>query len=273
MTIGIVLPNLAYAVNAEIIRGAERRALAEGYVLLIADATEFGPASTAYESLVLGGRVDGLLIASTLVGESRARFPLPVVYVNRRGHPPGVSVSVDDSTGIGLAVDHLVELGHTQIGYIGGSPNVDTARRRSVGFVERMLEHGLGAPRSRMIRTGMTEAAGFEGMMQLLASRKVPTGVVASTFAVAVGAMSAIVRAGLTVPRDISVVGFHDAVIADYLLPPLTTVRMPLAEMAETAVQTLTRLIDGTDAQSVVVETPEPIVIPRESTSAPSRIS
>ena len=97
MTIGVVLPNLAYAVNAEIIRGAERRALAEGYVVLIADAAELGPTGAAYQRLVLEGRVDGLLVASTLVGESRAdsmpKLPLPVVYVNRRGQRPGVSVS------------------------------------------------------------------------------------------------------------------------------------------------------------------------------------
>src|SRR6478672_4037713 len=63
MTIGAVLPNLAYAVNAEILRGAERRAAAEGYVLLVADAMEFGPTSSAYQRLLMEGRVDGLLIA------------------------------------------------------------------------------------------------------------------------------------------------------------------------------------------------------------------
>ncbi len=161
MTIGVVLPNLAYAVNADIIRGAERRALAEGYVVLIADAAELGPTGTAYQRLVLEGRVDGLLLASTLVGESRAKstpkLPLPVVYVNRRGQRPGVSVSVDDEHGVALAVDHLVKLGHSALGQIGGPRDVDTARRRRTGFLKRMKEHGLVVRRNWMIETALTE--------------------------------------------------------------------------------------------------------------------
>src|SRR4051812_13789715 len=100
MTIGLVLPDVAYAVNAEIIRGAERSAAAEGYVVLIADAAEFGPTGIAYERLVMEGRVDGLLVASSIVGEgaldSLRDLPLPVVHVNRRGGKSGVSVSLDD---------------------------------------------------------------------------------------------------------------------------------------------------------------------------------
>ncbi len=108
-------------------------------------------------------------------------------------------------------------------------------------------------------------------MQRLLSSRRLPTGIVASSFAVAVGVMSAIDRAGLSVPADISVVGFHDAPIADFLVPPLTTVRMPLAEMAEAAVTTLKQLIDGGTAEDVVVDEPAPMLIERASTARPPR--
>jgi LacI family transcriptional regulator len=275
MTMGVVLPNLAYAVNAEIIRGAERRAVAEGYVVLIADAAEFGPTGTAYQRLVMEGRVDGVLVASTIAGEgalpSLPSHSLPVVHVNRRGDKRGVSVSVDDERGVAMAVDHLVQLGHTELAYIGGPRNIDTARRRRSGFVGGMRDHGLVAPRSRIAETTLTEAGGFEAMQRLLATRRPPTAVVASTFASAVGAMSAITSAGLRIPADISVVGFHDAPIGGYLNPPLTTIRMPLAEMAEAAVHTLRRLIDGDEADNIVVESPEPMLIERDSTARPAR--
>jgi LacI family transcriptional regulator len=275
MTMGVVLPNLAYAVNAEIIRGAERQAAAEGYVVVLADAEEFGPTGTAYQRLVMEGRVDGLLVASTIMGEwgfDPLAGRLPVVHVNRRGDDRlGVSVSVDDERGVGVAVDHLVKLGHTQIAYIGGPRNIDTARRRRDGFLGRMQDHGLVAPRSRMAETALTEAGGCTAMQRLLRARRPPTAVATGSFASAVGVMSAIVRAGLRIPEDISVVGFHDAEIADYLIPRLTTVRMPLGEMAAAAVKTLKELIEGGEAQGLIIEKPVPVLVARDSTGPPPR--
>jgi LacI family transcriptional regulator len=273
MTIGVVLPNLAYAVNAEIIHGAASRAAAEGYVVLVADAEEFGPTGTAYEQLLMAGRVDGLMIASTTTGEgdlrSLSKVPLPVVRVNRRGDRYAVNVSVDDQQGVALLVDHLVTLGHTDIAHIAGPPSADTARRRRAGFVSRMAEHGLPAKRGRIVRTTMSEAGGYAAMQRLLSGPRRPTAVVTGSFASAVGALSAIAAAGLRVPDDVSVAGFHDAPIGEFLTPRLTTVRMPLRQMAEAAVETLVRLIDGEPARDVVVRSPAPQLIERDSTGPP----
>jgi LacI family transcriptional regulator len=273
MTMGLVLPNLAYAVNAEIIRGAERQAAAEGYVVVLADAEEFGPTGTAYQRLVMEGRVDGLLVASTIMGEwgfDPLAGRLPVVHVNRRGDDRvGVSVSVDDERGVAVGVDYLVKLGHANIGYVGGPLNIDTARRRRDGFLGRMQDHGLVAPRNRMLESALTEAGGFEAMQRLLAHKRPPTAIVTGSFASAVGVMSAVIRAGLRIPEDISVVGFHDASIADYLIPRMTTIRMPLHEMAATAVTTLRALIEAGEARSIVVSKPAPVLVKRDSTGPP----
>jgi DNA-binding LacI/PurR family transcriptional regulator len=273
MTIGVVLPNLAYAVNAEIIRGAERRAAEGGYVVLVADAAEFGPTSAAYQRLLLEGRVDGVLIGSSTAAEGApgavSAFPLPVVLVNRRGTNSGISVLVDDEYGVGLAVDHLVALGHTEIAYITGQRDADTARRRRAGFISRMGVHGLRAPPRRLVETTFTEAGGYEAVRRLLASRRPPTAVVAASLATAVGGMSAVAAHGLRVPDDVSVVGFHDAPVAEYLNPPLSTIRMPLAEMAEAAVDALIRLIDGKAVEDMVIRSPPPQLIERKSTGRP----
>ena len=167
-----------------------------------------------------------------------------------------MSVSVDDELGIGLSVDRLVDLGHTRIGYVAGPRDADTARRRRAGFCARMRERGLEVRPSMIVETTFTEAGGFEAMQRLLAMRRRPTAVVAASFASAVGVMSAVATAGLRVPDDVSVVGFHDAPVAAYLNPPLSTVRMPLAEMAEAAVATLVRLIDGQEVEDIVVRSP-----------------
>src|SRR3989440_3291506 len=114
MTLGMVIPNLAYPVNAEIIRGAERRAAAAGYVMVVADADEFLQSGEAYRRLLLERRVDGLLIASATTSErflaELSRQGLPFVLVNRRVPHVGPSVTVDDVDGMRLAVEHLVGL-------------------------------------------------------------------------------------------------------------------------------------------------------------------
>ncbi len=275
MTIGMVLPNVAYAVNAEIIRGAERRAAAEGYVVLIADAEEFGPTGDAYERLVMQGRVDGLLVASRSAEEGPMRslpnIPLPVVHVNRRSGKFGVSVSVDDELGVAIGVDHLVSLGHRHIAHIAGPKQIDTAKRRRQGFTTAMRRCGLTVARSRVIEARMTEAGGYEAMQALLAGPRRSTAVSASSFAAAVGAMAAIAQSGLRVPDDISVVAFHDAPIGEFLSPPLTTVRMPLGPMAEAAVTTLRRLIEGEHPDDLVVGDPAPALVRRGSSAPPAR--
>jgi LacI family transcriptional regulator len=220
------------------------------------------------------GRVDGLLVASSIAGESALSLPslsLPVVHVNRRGDKFGVNVSVDDARGVALAVDHLVQLGHTELAHIGGPKNIDTAKRRRAGFIARMKKHELVVPRNRIPEAALNEPGGFEAMHWLLATRRPPTAVVTSSFVSAVGAMSAIVSAGLRIPDDISIVAFHDTPIGNYLNPRLTTIRMPLTEMAEAAVYTLKCLIEGEGATDIVVESPEPVLVERDSTARPAR--
>jgi LacI family transcriptional regulator len=267
----MVLPNLASVVNTDILRGAERQAAAEGYVLLIADSIEFGPASAAYQRLLMEGRVDGLLLGSASArdgGLDALTGPTPVVLINRRpDNQVGLSVSVDDERGVSLAVDHLVELGHTNICHIAGPKDVDTARRRRAGFVDRMNFQGIDVKGSRIVSSTLSESSGYEAMTAMLGRKSRPTAVIAWSFATAIGAMSAVGNAGLRVPHDMSIIGFHDAPIADYLNPPLTTIRMPLAAMAERSVTTLVRMIEGEEVADVVVQTPEPELIVRRSTA------
>jgi len=272
MTIGVVIPNLAYPVNAEIIRGAERRAAAAGYVIVLADAEEFLQTGEAYRRLLLERRVDGLLIASASTTErflrqlsSQAR---PFVLVNRRVPRVGPSVTVDDARGMKLAVGHLVRLGHTRIGHIAGPRDADTALRRLAGFRAGLRAAGLRAAPRLVVETSLTEEGGFEAMRKLLAPRRPPTAVAVWSLAAAVGALSAAKQVGVRVPEELSLVTFHDAPLAAYLDPPLTAVRMPLAEMAERSVECLLRMIAGEHVRSVVVSAP-PVLVERRSTAPP----
>jgi LacI family transcriptional regulator len=269
MTLGMVIPNLAYPVNSEIIRGAERRAAAAGYVTVVADAEEFLQSGEAYRRLLLERRVDGLLIASATTSErflaELARQDLPFVLVNRRVPHVGPSVTVDDAGGMRLAVEHLFGLGHRRIAHVAGPRDADTARRRAAGFRAGLRAAGLRLSPELAVHTTLDEEGGFHAAESLLALRSPPTAITVWSLASAVGALAAAKRAGAAVPERLSIVAFHDAPLAAYLDPPLTTVRMPLAEMAERSVECLLRLIAGEPATSTVIETPPALVV-RSST-------
>lgn len=269
-TLGMVIPNLTSTVNAEIIRGAAQRAAELGYVMLVADADEFARTSEAYRQLLLERRVDGMLIASAratdhLVQELSSQ-PLPCVFVNRRLEGQGTSVSADDEAGSRIAVAHLAALGHTRIAHIAGPPAADTALRRLVGFRQGLAENGLVYVPEYIVEGEFSEDAGYRALSRLLALSAPPTAVTASSLGAAIGAIAAARDAGLVVPDDLSIVGFHDAPLAAYLVPPLTTVRMPLREMAERSVDLLARLISGGTIENEVVPIP-PVLVNRASTA------
>jgi LacI family transcriptional regulator len=272
MTVGVVIPHLAYPVNAEIIKGAERRAALAGYVTLLADADEFLQSGEAYRRLLLEQRVDGLLIASASTSEmllsELAESGLPFVLANRRVPHLGPSVTVDDAKGTEIAVRHLLELGHRGIAHITGPRDADTARRRATGFRSAMRLARLGVPASYIVEAPYEEEGGLRAMERLLALANPPTAVVVWSLAAAVGALAAAKRLGLSVPADLSLVGFHDAPLAEYLDPPLTTVRMPLGEMAERGVEMLLQMIEGGRVRSQIVQTLPELVL-RASTGPP----
>ena len=273
MTLAMIVPNLTGAVYFEIIRGAEREAAAQGYVMLLADSGEFDRAGEALKPLVYEGRVDGLIIASAssedqLPNDLAQQF-LPYVVVNRRAERLGPSVIEDDEAGVALGVHHLAELGHRRIAHIAGPHSADTGRRRLEGYRTALRDLGLPEQPENVVSGPFTEQDGYEAMTRLLALPAPPTAVSSSSLVAAIGALAAIRQAGLRVPEDISLVGFHDATIAAYLDPPLATIEMPLGKLGELAVQCLLRQIHQETLPDTTMVTTPPRLIRRRSTAPP----
>lgn len=265
--------NLAYyAENAAILQGVERRAADSGYVTLVADASEFANRGDAYGRLLHERRVDGLLIATALINDELIRElkgeRLPFVLVNRRVRGVGPSVTCDDAKAMRLIVEHLTSLGHRRIGYIAGPMTADIVQRRIAGFRDGMEKAGLGVPKELVIGSSLEHQAGFDAMKSLLALDPRPTAVAIWSPTAAIAALAAAREAELKLPHELSVIAFSDADIAAYLDPPLTTVRTPFREMAETGVDCLLGLIEGERPQSVVVPT-SPMLMGRGSTCPP----
>ncbi|RDI73624.1 Transcriptional regulator [Gaiella occulta] len=276
MTIALVVPNLTHPVNAAIIHGANAAATERGYASLVVDASEFFASGQAFTNLLREHRVDGVLVAgasddatSRDLLDDLMRLRFPFVLANRR--LPGIEpyVVLDDAAGMELAVDHLVGLGHRRVALISGPATADTAVRRLEGFRRGMRKAGRRIAREHVVESTVEEEGGFRAMEALLGLARRPTAVAVWSLGAAVGALAAARRTGLTMPRDLSVVAFHDAPIAAYLDPPLTTVQMALGRMAEESVGLLLDQINGEQVSSRVIDVP-PVLVLRDSTSTPA---
>jgi LacI family transcriptional regulator len=272
-TLGLLLPNLTNPLYAAIARAAERRAQERGYGLVFGTQVE-GEEEATFARMLQQGRVDGLLTASGVLGDRLLRRFTggergPVVMLNRRVRGVRSSVTVDDAAGAALAAEHFAELGHVHVAGIFGPAAIETTRRRRAGFIAASAAAGL---RAAVIDTAALDpAAGSQAAIEIFAAHREVTAIFASTFAMATGVLRAARLAGVRIPDDISLLALHDSELADYLSPPLTTVALPVDEMARRAVDLLVDLIGGGAPRNVVVRT-EPRLMLRESTGRPRKV-
>jgi LacI family transcriptional regulator len=270
-TLGLMLPNLTNPMYAEIIRAAERRARERGYGLVFGTHVD-GEEEATFARLLQQGRVDGLLTASGVHGDAFLRRIAnggygPLVMLNRRVRGVHPTVTVDDAAGTALAVTHLVGLGHKFIAGIFGPGEIETTRRRRAGFIAAAEDAGIDA--TPIDAAGVDAAVGSEIAERIFVSHPRTTAIFASTFGIGMGVERAARRRGVRIPDDVSLVALHDSDLGDYLNPPMTTVLLPVDEMAQRAVDVLIDVIDGAAPDSIVVRTPAQLRL-RESTARPN---
>lgn len=270
--IGLAVHDLANPVYGEIIIGAQRAAAEAGYVLLLADVDSLSKGDERFRRAVHGGAVDGLLLQRAGATSDRevlrtASARIPVVLLNDRSSTQA-SVALDDAEGTRLATRHLIGLGHTRIATLSvGGTSRSGARVR--GWRQELTRAGLTAEARWQVHGGHTVDAGYGGMRELLAVPERPTAVVVGNVLAAIGAMTAARDAGLRIPADLSVVAFHDVVYAAHMVPPLTSVAMPLRELGAAAVTLLLEALAGAPPRQVVVKQPPPLLVDRGSAAPP----
>jgi DNA-binding LacI/PurR family transcriptional regulator len=187
----------------------------------------------------------------------------------------GISIiGVDNKAGINGLMDHLLALGHRRIGFIGGvfieGPFIGDMGERLTAFLERSAAEKLDAPADFVRHARNTLSGGAAAFSDLMALPGPPTAVIASTDQLAIGALNAACRLGLDVPGDVSIVGFDDLPMAEYMTPSLTTVRMPTAEMAAAAVKAA--IDEDEDGEAPMVQIIAPTIVVRDS-SGPAPVS
>jgi LacI family transcriptional regulator len=216
---------------------------------------------------VASRRTDGvLLILSELSSGQQARLEalgVPVVTVDPAGTPPAGIPSVGASNWAGglSATEHLIELGHRRIAVIGGPTDVLCSRARVDGYRAAMGSAGLKVPTGYVRYGDFLSATGYRETMALLDQASPPTAIFVCADQMALGAYEALYERGMRVPEDMSIVGFDDLDEARWAIPPLTTVRQPLTEMAGMATRMLLTLIAGDELETSRVELATPLVI------------
>lgn len=281
-TVAVIVPSLDNPGFIEVVQGIQAEAAQHGKLVLLVDASivEDGGRSMrdreeVFARLVLDGRADGLILAFATLHDRLvvhlAERDLPIVLVNRRVPVIHRSVTVDDAAGARLAVEHLLSLGHRDIGSIGLDLDTDTSRRRHDGYRDALLSVGL-RPQPVWTTAGPpTRAGGYEAALTLLeqsAARR-PTAIFCSSLLGAMGALHALREANVRVPEDMSVVAFNDHELADDTAPALTTIRLPNLKMGREAMLMVMRAVEGLPVGDLMIPDPPQIVV-RGSTAPPS---
>ncbi|MGH8927585.1 MAG: LacI family DNA-binding transcriptional regulator [Acidimicrobiia bacterium] len=271
-TIGMLLPDLTNPLFPPIVRGIEDTLGAADYTLILANTDNHPQREHQTAAKMLERRVDGLMLATAhrrapLIDEIIASG-MPVVLVNRTVDDPQVpAVTGDDHAGIGLAVRHLVGLGHTRIAHVGGPQHLSTGLNRHQSFLAWSRIEGLEPDRDLVVFADWyQEEPGAKAFRSLLDRRDDFTGVIAANDLIAIGCYDVLKDAGRTIGRDMSVVGYNDMPFADQLHPPLTTIRIPHYQIGVKAAGLMLDILEDPVGTSPVSIRLAPTLVVRKST-------
>lgn len=276
-TIGLILPDTANPFYAALAKGVEDTGFGLGYSVLLCHSNYDATRECAYAEVLIAKQVDGVVYIQATPDATTVRRLLqrgiPTVAVDRE--IPGVEIDcvvADNYGGSRAATEHLLQLGHRRIGCIARASALSNTSERIRGYQTAMRQAGLEANPDLLVSTGHGYEDGRTAMGQLLRTGSRPTAVVAYPDILAIGAIRAVLDAGLRVPEDISVVGFDDIPPSAFLHPALTTVAMPKWEMGQRATDVLmARIHGGTVGQPAHRMILPTTLIVRESTRPPAR--
>jgi DNA-binding LacI/PurR family transcriptional regulator len=241
---GLIISDIENPFFPELVKCFERLAVEHSYEVLIAN-TDYQPARMeACVRRMLERKVDGVAIMTSEMDSKLIQMlsgrGIPIVFLDTGAVGPGISnISLDYESGVDQAVDHLTALGHRRIAFVSGPANLASAKMRYDAFLASVKRKKLECSQAFIRAANHRFDGGYAAMLDILQLPVCPTAVLASNDLTAVGVMGAVYAAGLRVPQDISVVGFDDIALSSFMSPPLTTIRVSRADIAEFAFQSL----------------------------------
>lgn len=275
-TIGVVVTSIADPFFAEVVEGIEQVARSAGLSVVLSASHRNVEQEIAAIDNFYRRRVDGILVADSRTGKQHtkqlAQIAVPTVLINSQSQDECEmfhSVAIDDRLGARLAVEHLVSLGHTSIGYLGVGDRSRSNQQRLQEYHIALSEAGLPqitdwVAISDEDRVRMSDVTTGQKMLPKLVAAGV-TAIFCYNDMVAVGAILACQELSISVPQDLSLVGFDGIALSRYVTPALTTICQPMLEIGCSAMQMLLDLLNDKTVENRVLS---PFLVERSSSAA-----
>ena len=275
---GLIISDITNPFFPSLVKAFEDFALEKGQEVLVAN-TDYDPKRmNDCITRFLQRKVEGVAIMTSemdeqaLAGFSRRSIPLVFLDSEHKGSHVRC-VKLDYAAGMEMAFEHLVSLGHRQIGFLAGPLTLKSAALRYSAFLQISERYKLVTRPALIQMANHRVDGGHAAMMRLLATGERPTAMLTSNDLTAIGAISAIRESGLRVPEDISIVGFDDIPFSASTSPPLTTIALPMIEIARAAFNALLESKDpsGSKRARVSPQVITPSIVVRSSTALPKK--
>jgi DNA-binding LacI/PurR family transcriptional regulator len=251
---GLVIPSLANPIFSRIVLAIQERAYELGYDVLLAYTLYIPEREEACLRRFLSRRVDGLFLCPVyrLTTEARVyeevlarRVPTVVLGHSRPFCSQFVNVEADDLLGGYAVTQHLLKLGHKRIAFLAGPPATPWTQERFEGYRRALRESGLDVDDKLVFQAGRTIEDGAKAAAQMIQERSDATAVQAANDMVAVGCSEVLIAQKISIPEDISVVGFGDTMLSEHFRVPLTTVSQPKHRLGLAAMESMLQLLRG----------------------------
>jgi DNA-binding LacI/PurR family transcriptional regulator len=273
--IGLVVREMADPFFSSLISEISVQANRLGYRVVLAPAHSDPDEALKVVTALNTQHTDGVIILGDLRSDEKAIHKIleehSAVVTMCRGSTltEVLTINIDNSKGMRLLLDHLINLGHLKFAFLDGGWLGDIHERR-FAFMEYLHNMRLMINPDWLKVTTNDAEGGYQAMKSLLMVSPRPTAVLASDDVMAIGAMKAVYDSGLTVPKDISITGFDDIDISSYIYPALTTIQQPIQSISEKALYLLLDAIKGKEPQRYLIQV-DPKLIVRQSTGCPPR--
>lgn len=269
-TIGIVVADLSDPFSGAMISTVEKVAAKNGHFLLIGNGYHNKQQEYRAITNLIEHRCSSLVVHAKMLPDDqliKLMQQIPgMVLINRilKGFEKRC-IALDSRYGSYLAVKHLIQHGHTNIGYLCSKHSISDAIDRLQGYKDALIEHNIDINDNFIAFASPNEEGGEQAMMSLLERNRQITAIACYNDSMAAGAMSVLYDNDIKIPNDVSIIGFDDLLIARYLHPKLTTIRYPLHTMAEQAAELALRLAKGESPPTNLINVFTPTLTKRYS--------
>lgn len=256
-TVGVVIPQLNNIFMTSIITSVEDVLRRHGYGILVTDTGKDAEREEEAIRFLLRKKVDGLIIIATSkevkVLDMVLKNQIPVVVVDRKiERLEGTTdmVLVENFQAAKKTVQYLIDMGHRKIGILIGSRETYTSRRRMDGYREAFMENGIPIRESWIATADFTVQGGYESTKRLLKEKEPITALFATNYEMTLGALLALNEKGISIPEQISLIGFDNPDLAKAMRPKLTLVSQPIEEIGKSAAKLLLERMEGRETGS-----------------------